>query len=218
MILCDIAKKAKTDKVRFGYTKIYENELKDKRNDELSILEIGVKDGASIKMWKEYFPNSTIAGMDIEDCRFICDERTKFYQYNQGKREDIEAFISEHKARFDVIIDDGSHMQKDIMVSLGGLFPFLNSGGIYFIEDIASREISLRNGKLWGTQQDDFSDSVISVLEKFQRSKFFNSEYLTWSENFYLSSAIKNIKIFYAQNKPLTQDATSDFAVLYKGG
>ena len=64
--LYSLFKKFNTDKVGMGYAEIYESYFKSLREKKLNILEIGVSRGASIKVWSEYFINSTIVGIDID--------------------------------------------------------------------------------------------------------------------------------------------------------
>ena len=62
--LCDIGKKYMTDKPGFGYTKVYNEIMEDKRNNLIDIFEIGIYFGASLRMWHEFFPNGNVYGID----------------------------------------------------------------------------------------------------------------------------------------------------------
>lgn len=62
--LCEIAKQFGTDKHDHGYTKIYHEIMKDKKDENISILELGIYHGSSIKMWHSYFKNGLICGTD----------------------------------------------------------------------------------------------------------------------------------------------------------
>ena len=57
--LYSLCKKFNTDKLELGYVELYESYFKPLREKKLNILEIGVFRGASIKVWSEYFINST---------------------------------------------------------------------------------------------------------------------------------------------------------------
>lgn len=67
-----LARKYGTDKrtndagqnIYHGYTDTYYELFKDDRYDKLNILEIGVQNGFSHKMWADFFPNSMIYGID----------------------------------------------------------------------------------------------------------------------------------------------------------
>jgi hypothetical protein len=66
MKLNDIAKKYGTDKEnsRHGYVNIYEEHFESEKLKYNKILEIGVRQGSSHKMWYDYFPNSMVYGVD----------------------------------------------------------------------------------------------------------------------------------------------------------
>ena len=71
--LCEIGKKYDTDKSSqrnnvtdtrhcHPYTLFYENLFKSKRNEKLVMAELGILEGASLRMWQEYFPFTDIYG------------------------------------------------------------------------------------------------------------------------------------------------------------
>lgn len=140
MTLHDLAAKYGTDKLSHGYIPFYENHLP---KEPKRILEIGVKEGASIRMWAEYFPNTEIFGLDLFgegvaqkwhlENEFDDDEdlkrRVKLFMGNQCDYLVLEEL---RKYDFDVIIDDGSHNSRDQMMTFFGLF----NGKHYFIEDL----------------------------------------------------------------------------------
>lgn len=98
-----------------------------------SLLEIGVWEGQSLAMWEEYLPGTRVVGLDnnLSRLRYEADARL----CDATDRESIEdALMSE---MFDVIIDDGSHRVHDQIASLQLLWPRVNPGGLYFIEDVA---------------------------------------------------------------------------------
>jgi hypothetical protein len=116
-----------TDKLDHGYIPFYEKWLP---KNPKKILEIGVKSGASIKMWLKYFPDSLIHGLDLfkEFPVPFQDERVTWHQGNQCNWELLEQL---RKEDFDITIDDGSHNSRDQMITFFGLF----NGKQYYIED-----------------------------------------------------------------------------------
>src|SRR5215203_706034 len=73
--LCDLAEKYGTDKGPSGhnYTPYYEEYLQHRRFRALTLLELGVWKGASLRMWRDYFPSATIVGIDNKDRRVRID-------------------------------------------------------------------------------------------------------------------------------------------------
>lgn len=97
-------------------------------------MEVGVKEGGSIRMWCEYFANASVVGVDINDPPGEYPEATIVI----GDATRAETF--EHLDNFDVIIDDGSHRLFDQINTFHLLWPKLNPGGVYLIEDIHDLE------------------------------------------------------------------------------
>jgi len=132
-----IAKSYGTDKSSefHDYCRKYEKYLPFKRYDNLNILEIGVFNGASVKTWKDYFYRSNILGIDIDpNCKKYEENRITIEIGSQTDEKFLKG-ISERYGPFDMILDDGSHMNSHIIYSFNHLFESIKSGGIYIIED-----------------------------------------------------------------------------------
>lgn len=106
------------------------------------LLEIGIggygvanRGGHSLKMWEAYFPIGEIHGVDIEDKSFLDGPRIHTCQADQSDGDAMHD-VGENLGPFDVVIDDGSHIQSHILTSFLALFPHVTPGGIYVIEDL----------------------------------------------------------------------------------
>ena len=115
------------------FTKHYEVYFELLRDAPLKLLEIGVQSGASLRMWKQYFPKAQIVGLDYFDVTPMEEDRIKIIQGQQKDKDVLEKTLL--NGPFDIIIDDGSHQNIDIMASFEYLFPRMKPGGIYVIED-----------------------------------------------------------------------------------
>jgi hypothetical protein len=133
--LSSLATQYGTDKLAHGYIEHYEHHFAPLRLRKLNILEIGVAEGASVNVWRRYFPNSTIHAIDIRDKHQFASEKVKIYQGDQNDREFLEQ-VSKKANGFDIVIDDGSHISEHVIGSFRTLFPLLNPEGIYVIEDL----------------------------------------------------------------------------------
>ena len=147
--LSSLAKKHKSDK--FGahfYTPVYEKYMRDKKNKKVNILEIGVggwshkkgysdpyKGGESLKMWRDYFKHGKVYGLDIFKKEINLGNRVKIFQGSQDDTKILSKIIKK-SGKLDYIVDDGSHLYKDVVLSFNYLFNHLKNGGFYFIEDI----------------------------------------------------------------------------------
>lgn len=137
MTLNDIALARNTDKSSntHNYCPIYQTLFEPIKNDVKVMLEIGIEMTASIMMWRDYFPNAFIYGIDLVPCN-DGGERTKNYIVDQSKPEELKWLMEQIGEPLDIIIDDGSHDLSHIIISLTFLYPHLKSGGLYLIEDL----------------------------------------------------------------------------------
>lgn len=120
------------------YFDIYETHLAKYVNKNPTVLEIGVAKGGSLELLSKYFVNGEIHGLDINpkimDYEF--DEKNIFCHLgNQGDPKYWEQFHQKTNIKFDVVIDDGSHINSHQLLTFLNLFPKLNEGGTYIVED-----------------------------------------------------------------------------------
>ena len=134
MNLIDIGKKYPSSKNISGFIQLYEKYFEPFRNLKINILEIGVENGDSLRIWREYFPNANICGIDIAKKNFII-KNTDILMGDQSDPKFLKLLIDKYK-NFDIVIDDGSHQSKHIIESFKYLFPHLNFNGLYVIEDL----------------------------------------------------------------------------------
>ena len=126
-----------------GYFDVYEEHISKYIGQNAKLLEIGVAQGGSLEMWAKYLENPEIHGIDLHP-----DIVNYKYDYDnihltvgdQGDIDFIESFIEKNND-FDIIIDDGSHVQNHQTLSLIVLFSALKQGGIYIIEDVAINDL-----------------------------------------------------------------------------
>jgi len=114
-----------------NYTDIYYRLLNTNKSEIKNVLEIGIFQGNSLKMWRDFFQNATIYGVDINpQCKFEEERIITII----GNQTDVN-FIKTLPDDFDLIIDDGGHQSTQQIGSFVLLFPKLKSGGMYIVED-----------------------------------------------------------------------------------
>lgn len=158
-ILDRMAIKHKSDKssLYHNYAVKYDKILSPFRESFLSILEIGVAQGQSIKMWVDYFSKATIHGADISGASKICESysnRIKFHLLDQSKEAQLKNL--EQFSPFDLIIDDGNHFWLEQILTFNTLFPYIKKGGIYIVEDTTT--------SYWK----EYKNNTISAVEYFK--------------------------------------------------
>ena len=125
-------------KRRHDYLKRYNFHFFPIREKVKKILEIGVDRGESLSMWKEYFPNAEIHGLDInQECKKFSDDRVKIHIGDQSNQKYLDS-LGKQNGFFDIIIDDGSHIHDHIIKSFTSLYPYLNNKGYYVVEDVVN--------------------------------------------------------------------------------
>lgn len=117
------------------YCRKYEKYLPFKRESVLKIFEIGTARGESLRMWKNYYFNSHILSIDIlSECKQYEEDRISIEIGSQTNGEFLDR-LSYKYGPFDMIIDDGSHINSDVIYSFQQLFQHVKSGGVYIVED-----------------------------------------------------------------------------------
>lgn len=127
------------DKRPWHFFDVYESLGLD-RNYKYNLLEIGNRWCGSLWGWRIWLPESNIYGLDIDP------ETQKFSNGNpelgvkvfQGDQTDVDLLKNIHKEaeNLHIIIDDGGHTMTQINTSFKTLWPLLEDGGVYIIEDL----------------------------------------------------------------------------------
>ncbi|MDR1313448.1 MAG: class I SAM-dependent methyltransferase [Deltaproteobacteria bacterium] len=138
-LLDGIGRSKGTDKSAGGpkahdYLRKYEFFLKALKDEEFTLLELGIFRGASLKTWEEYFTKATIVGVDVEpETQLHAGGRIRAILGDLSQTPFVEQ-LNGLNAR--VIIDDASHWWRDQLRALFILYPAMPKGGIYIVEDI----------------------------------------------------------------------------------
>lgn len=175
--LSELAFKYLSDKcpqIKHPFTPIYYDLLKDKRNTFRKVLEIGIgyremalkwrdyRTGASLLMWREFFPNAQIYGIDILERALYQDDRIESFICDQTKEADLNDLIRKIGSDIDLIIDDGSHLTNDQIFSCKILMPMINKDIIYIIEDVSEPD------KIVNALQDEYNCQVPKIRRRFR--------------------------------------------------
>jgi hypothetical protein len=116
------------------YCQHYERHFAPLRKKDITLLEVGIGNGSSLRMWRKYFSRGRIYGLDILDKSAHNEKRIRTFQGDQSDETFLRLVIKEI-ATPDIIIDDGSHLNKHVLKTFEVLFPLLADRGIYVIED-----------------------------------------------------------------------------------
>ena len=180
--------------IAHGYAKIYEKYLKEHKDKNLNIIELGSFYGNASAAFYFYFKNSQIYSADINpDMYLYRSKRLKNFFTDTSSRASIEKNILSRNIKFDLIIEDASHMLKDQIISLFILFKNLKSGGFFIVEEIdfPEKREDMRVGQ-------EFPD-LKTILKKIVNKENFNSKYINENEKNYFLENFDTIK-FYTGN------------------
>jgi hypothetical protein len=122
-----------------GYAPHYDRAFSHLRNEAISLLEIGVGGGEGIRMWLDYFPRARIYGIDNVSYTNewnTPEEPTGRYHFVCGNQASGAFWKSVRFEPFNIIIDDGSHINVDVITTFLYLWSELVPGGLYCIEDL----------------------------------------------------------------------------------
>jgi hypothetical protein len=202
--LTKLGVKYDTDKSTFhNFTDFYDLHLHKFKNEFKNILEIGVFYGASLKMWKDYFPDCNIFGIDTEDKREYNDERTIINICEQTDFNKINELFEDEF--FDLIIDDGCHLMREQQLAFLYFSKKVKKGGIYIIEDLHT---SIVDGKKISNQ------TTLDMVESLRDGYNFTSDYIKENDFNYLKGSFNSVEIFeVSQNNVHKKSITS---IMYK--
>ncbi len=132
-----VFQKHSSDKTGYHTYEIIYGNLFEDRSLVNNVLEMGIHLGASLRAWKELFPNANIIGLENNIERFFTENRIHSMYVDQSILETFTDFKSVMRGtRFDFIVDDGSHYLQETKNTFYELLPVLELGGWYVIEDI----------------------------------------------------------------------------------
>jgi demethylmacrocin O-methyltransferase len=207
--LCKLGKIYRSDKIReHSYTPHYSSHFERFKSKEINILEIGVggyedpyKGGKSLRMWKKYFPLGKIFSIDIYDKSPHQENRIKIFKGSQVNENFLDE-VTEEIGEIDIIIDDGSHINEHVIDTFKHLFPKLNDGGIYVVEDTQTSY-----WKDYGGDSEDLNNSK-TIMNFFKRltDGLNNKEFIK-----------SNYKQSYFDKKIISMHFYHNLILIYKG-
>lgn len=122
---------------RHGVKKVFECGLGTNNPNLASSMKENGKPGASLRVWRDYFPNAMIYGADIDRDILFTDERIKTNYIDQRDPAAIAAFWQQvGETGFDFMLDDGLHVFEAGSCLFAHSISHLADHGIYVIEDV----------------------------------------------------------------------------------
>ena len=155
-----------------AYVPIYEQIFAPLRHQKLKILELGVFQGGSLKVWERYFPHAEIAGLDLRLPGMAFDSgRVRMFEGDQSDPGILDRIAAEVAPDgFDIVIDDAAHIAALAKASFWHLFEHhLRPGALYCIEDWGT---GYWNGWPDGSKFETFESRTNGVQRRFPSHDF----------------------------------------------
>lgn len=157
------------------YFDVYERHLAPYHNRPVTLLEIGLWQGGSLRMWREYFgPAARICGIDVDPA--TAAYRRDGYEIFVGDQAD-PAFLGRVKQALpaiDIVIDDGGHRMSQQVASFEALYPATTD--VYIVEDTHTSYWPEYQDRAEGTFIDYAKDKVDALHEwhrKHENRRFY---------------------------------------------
>jgi hypothetical protein len=118
------------------YFDIYHRHFAGFRGQPLTMIEIGIFNGGSLRMWRDYFgPQATIVGVDVNPgCKQFSEPGIDIVIGDQADRAFLRS-LSDRYPNFAILVDDGGHEMHQQISTFEELYPRLSSDGVYLCED-----------------------------------------------------------------------------------
>ena len=152
--LCDLygSDKGSDASKNHAYSDVYNDFFASQKLSVAAVFECGVgsinpnipfnmgingRPGASLRVWRDYFPNAQIYGADIDETILFSEERITTAYVDQTSQNSISSMWNKFDIDLvDVIIDDGLHDASAAISLFEGSIERLRIGGYYVIEDL----------------------------------------------------------------------------------
>jgi hypothetical protein len=144
------------------YMQVYESYLRHRTTEKLNVLELGILGGSSLRAFRDYLMFSNIVGVDIDPSRKILGEnRIETYVGSQDDQIIRDILVKKY-SKFDVILDDASHINELSIKTFNLYWPILNDNGIYILEDISPMDGDYSDTRqVWPGQKYNKEDLVL---------------------------------------------------------
>lgn len=241
MTIDELAIKHNTDKSSLDheYTQFYQKYFDLYVKKPKKILELGIyttsnppsleRSGASLKTWSEYYPESTIYGLDLidysvldrgydniktlpsnceirksEDVNNLQDNWLKEIYTNPsygliGGTVGLDTVVDKFGGDYDIIIDDGPHTMSSQQIFLGYMFKFLKPGGIFVIEDLHTSN----NGASQYNKNPYTEKNTLWMLKNYIENGVIESDFMLKEEIDYLNNNIKSMFLEKGKNSEI---------------
>lgn len=159
-------------------TTFYEEAFSPYKKKEVTILELGINGGGSLLLWRDYFQQGKIIGLDIADS--LSRPKEEYTGMDIRFKNGYDTSVIDSLPSVDIAIDDGPHTLSTQIEFIIYYLPKIRPGGLLVIEDIPSidhipyfeklalKDPSVREMKVYDTskQYSQYDNIIYAVWKK----------------------------------------------------
>lgn len=119
-----------------SYFSVYDTLLNEYRGKDITFVEIGVLDGGSLFMWRDFFgKNARIIGVEINESAKVWEEHG--FEIFIGSQSDPKFWkgLFNEVGNVDIVLDDGGHTYQQQIVTVESSLQYIKPGGKIIVED-----------------------------------------------------------------------------------
>ena len=187
------------------YFDIYHRHFSRFRGETITMIEIGIFNGGSLRMWKDYFgPNATIVGIDINPgCKNYEEPGIEVVIGDQADPKFLQT-LSKQYPKFAVVVDDGGHRMEQQITTLEQLYFPMRDDGVYLCEDTHTSYMPVFGGG--HLKQDTFIEHSKKLIDQLNAFHVKEVKSLAPNEFTYATDSIHFYdSIVVIEKKPRTQ-------------
>lgn len=129
------------DHCRENVKYVFECGLGTNNTEVKSNMSITGKPGASLRVWRDYFPKAKVVGVDIDSGCLFSENRITTHYMDQTDSTSIKNVFKKYRQKFDFIVDDGLHEYDAGRILFENSIDRLSDNGIYIIEDVKQHDV-----------------------------------------------------------------------------
>jgi hypothetical protein len=177
------------------YFSVYDKFFEKFCGKEITFVEIGVLNGGSLFMWREFFgPKARIIGVDLNPGAKRWE--SEGFEIFCGSQSD-EVFWSdfvEQVGRVDIVLDDGGHTYKQQIITVESLMPNIKNGGVLVVEDTHTSYMTQFGGPSKRSFIEYAKNTIDGINYRFSDFSSNPSEKIAWGISFYESFVVFEIE------------------------
>tara|TARA_A100001015_G_scaffold289724_1_gene361921 strand:+ start:135 stop:992 length:858 start_codon:yes stop_codon:yes gene_type:complete len=183
-----------------SYFQVYEKIFSSYRNKKIKFVEIGVANGGSLFMWKNYFgKKAKIIGVDLNPkAKNLEKYGFKIYTGSQSDKNFWKKFYKK-EGKIDLILDDGGHKNLQQISTVHFSLANVNDGGKIVIEDTSTSYLKKEFNNPSKYSFINFAKNIVDIIH--YRSPLLGKNLNLYAKKIHLVEFFESITVFSIDSK-----------------